>query len=218
MVAERACSLCVLADMLFPTSCCSYPDTDRYEQPPGGRFRRATEPVWVRVPLVPRALTRTNCANRSTEPVGGRDPVETTTPPCAPVPGMDAALSAAIGAHAGMPVEDPRAPWESRRAPIAMATRGQQAERLLLHVEASVENADHSRTEWWTQATIAPSLMLQADPAPLAALTAVPPGGQRMPPRRVGARHFIRSRVRKAGDGTGQATEDSRKEATAYAS
>jgi hypothetical protein len=37
LVAERTCSLCVLASTLVPTSCCSYPDTDGYEQPKGRR-------------------------------------------------------------------------------------------------------------------------------------------------------------------------------------
>ena len=44
VVAERTCSLCVFASTLVPTSCCSYPDTDGYEQPKEGRSRRGIEP------------------------------------------------------------------------------------------------------------------------------------------------------------------------------
>ena len=87
-------------------------------------------------------------------------------------------------------------------------------------VSASNPEAETSRlqTESWTQATISPSLIALGWPPPLSALTAVPSGGQRMPPRRVGVRHFIRSRFREAGNGAGQATAHFRKEATAYAS
>jgi hypothetical protein len=37
----------VLASTLVPTSCCSYPDTDGYEQPKGGRSRRGHHAVRV---------------------------------------------------------------------------------------------------------------------------------------------------------------------------
>jgi hypothetical protein len=45
VVAERARSVCALASTLVPTSCCSYPDTDGYEQPKGGSSPRGFEPV-----------------------------------------------------------------------------------------------------------------------------------------------------------------------------
>jgi hypothetical protein len=51
VVAERARSLCVLASTRVPTSCCSYPDTDGYEQPKGGRSPRGHHRFRLTVPL-----------------------------------------------------------------------------------------------------------------------------------------------------------------------